>query len=130
MAYKGDPRLTGRPPKYDRLEDLQAGIDAYFDNCDALGRPYTMQGLAIALDISRDTLCRYSHQDIFSDAIMRARERVQEQMERMLLTRDACNGAKFWLINNDSYSDRRDINMTSAVTIIDDYGPDADDDDA
>ena len=63
---------AGRPfgtLKYDNLQDLQAGIDAYFADCDANSKPYTMSGLADSLNITTVTLQRLLTIHSMSDSI-------------------------------------------------------------
>lgn len=79
------PKLFGRPPKFDSVEELQTRIDEYFAWCDphieiievpvfvstqkiwvvdrqairTQQEPYTISGLAVFLDTNRMTLLRY-----------------------------------------------------------------------
>lgn len=139
--------------KYDNLEELQAGIDKYFNQCDGelfldgegqpmtdkhgnaiykkLPQPYTMSGLALALNVDRVTLLRYGTEGYSENAdycltIQRAREKVQNYAESRLFDKDGVNGAKFSLINNHKaggWSDRQEIDMNVApITFVDDIG--------
>jgi hypothetical protein len=110
------PRKPGRPFgtfKYKTLEDLQEAINKYFEETktpyfDKQGKlagyntgPYTMAGLAYSLGVSRMTLLRYNERDDnYSDALTRARARVEDYAEGRLYDRDGSNGAKFALENN------------------------------
>ena len=56
---------AGRPfgtLKYDNLEDLQNGIDKYFDDCKESGEPPTLEDLADSLNISIKTLWNYGQE--------------------------------------------------------------------
>ncbi len=48
---------VGRPLKFQTVEELQAAIDGFFKECDQKQKPYTITGLALALDTSRKLLC-------------------------------------------------------------------------
>lgn len=127
---------VGRPPKYKTVEEMQEKINKYFESCyrpvivfnkekckyetvtDNKGdivkeqyRPFTVTGLADALDMSRETLLRYSEKDEFSDTVLRAKRKCELYAEERLFDRDGANGAKFSLANNFSgWKDKQDIN--------------------
>ena len=46
MSAVQEQPTIGRPRKFQSVEELQAGITAYFDTEAAAGRPFTMAGLA------------------------------------------------------------------------------------
>ena len=77
MAGKGNPR------KYKNVEELQKGIDAYFEECDAKGEPYTVTGLALALDIDRSTLLRYEKEfeEDYRVTVKKAKTKVENNIE-------------------------------------------------
>jgi len=117
----------GRPMKYTDPVKLQADIDAYFNRCDQntikrqyahskgitvveTPTPYTMAGLAAALDVHRDTLNEYSRNEVFSDIIMRARDRVHQQNITLALT--GCHDSRIAALNlasNYGYSTKSEI---------------------
>ena len=107
--------------KYDNLEDLETGIDKYFANCDKTGKPYTIEGLSLSLDITPQTLCNYAHTDNYFDAINRARLRCLAYKAERLYDKDGVQGAKFDLSNNSErmgglrYADKQEINLTGDV---------------
>lgn len=114
---------AGRPFgtfKYDNLEDLEKGIDAYFADCDEKGKPYTMTGLALALNIDAKTLTNYGQNDDYFPAIHRARQKCINYAENRLYDKDGVQGAKFTLTNNAErmgglrYSDRQEVSMDVA----------------
>ena len=112
----------GRPPKYKKVEEIEGLIDKYFEDCegrllnDAEGRPVlnkyglpvfvdvhppTVTGLAYALGFtSRLGLLRYQGKPEFSNAITRAKLRIEAYNEERLYDKDGVNGAKFNLKNN------------------------------
>ena len=69
--------------KYTDEDILQKKIDDYFKKCDKKNKPYTMTGLANALDIDRKTLFNYSKDELFSPLIKKAKAKVEEQLEDM-----------------------------------------------
>ena len=118
--------------KYDNLEDLQTGIDKYFDGCKGTilknedghpelnkygepiyidAKPCTMTGLALALNITRQTLITYGKGECYFDSISQARELCQQYAEQRLYDRDGANGAKFSLANNYGWSERQQLDI-------------------
>ena len=119
----------GRPLKFKTVEDLQQKIDAYFESCwedvpvmTARGayltkknpetgeeelvtirqqtRPYTITGLAVALETTRETLLDYENKDEYSDTIKMAKARIEQYAEEQLFKAKNPAGAIFNLINN------------------------------
>lgn len=121
----------GRPKKIKSLEHLQSKITEYFDSCwidkvvevtDKDGnitatnsryqdRPYTVEGLAVWIGITRETLCQYEKNKKFSDAIKKAKLQIKMNVVERLLDGKNPAGAIFWLKNNDRdfYSDKTEI---------------------
>jgi len=138
---------NGRPPTYKTREELQAAVDAYFDSCDnkiikrqhATGKgvtiietptPYTMAGLALALNVSRETLNEYSKMDQegngrgnksrreFSDIITRARQRVEAQkIEHGLVGCYDSKLAVLDLASNHGYSTKQDVAVSGTLSV-------------
>ena len=96
MPDTDTPKLEGRPPKYSDPIEFEAAVNRYFDECDnttiikqvvqkgeiipvPTPKPYTMAGLARALEIDRRTLNNYKANDNLFPIISRARERIHEQ---------------------------------------------------
>ena len=152
-----EKRKPGRPYgtlKYDNIEDLQAGIDKYFADCEAKpvlddegnqitdrhGNPMffppkeqTLEGLALSLGISEDTLTRYGKpgyagelSEDYCGAIAYACARVRAHWAGRLGDRDGVQGAKFYATNNFErtgglkYAERQEVSMDVApITFID-----------
>ena len=111
-----------RPLKYKTVDELQAAIDQYFEDCrgkplldehgdprlDKYGNPIiadahppTVPGLAYALGVSsRQSLLNYQGLKQFVDAITRSKLYIESYTEERLFDRDGVNGAKFSLVNN------------------------------
>ncbi len=89
----------GMTPKYKTPEAMQKAIDAYFVQCDEEKKPYTVTGLALALDFAdKKSLRDYQEKDEFSPLIKRAKLKVEMAYERRLSGANA-TGAIFALKN-------------------------------
>ena len=75
----------GRPKKYTKVEIMQQKIDKYFKDCDKKGEPYTVTGLGLALDMSRQDLINYSNKEEFFDTIKKAKQKVENYLEKRLI---------------------------------------------
>ena len=113
---------NGHPPKYVTVEEMQAVIDRYFEDCkgepiigddgmpilDKFGqrfiihqRPPTVTGLALALGFtSRQALLNYQAKKGFVDTVTRAKARIEAYAEERLFDRDGQRGAEFSLRYN------------------------------
>lgn len=125
---------VGRPLAFKSVEELQAKIDEYFEWCDNrtieswtekqgkkivnVPAPYTMSGLARRLNISRETLVQYSHKDKFSDALICAREKVQEDVENRLMETKNEKGAMFNLKNNFGWKDKSETEHSGGINVF------------
>lgn len=104
---------AGRPLKFPDVDALQAQVDAYFASCHDAGngnkliRPYTITGLALALDTSRETLCEYSERPEFVDTVKRAKLRCENFAEEQLYTNKSPGGPIFAL-KNYGWSDKQE----------------------
>lgn len=88
-------------------------------------KPFTISGLANALDMSRQSLLNYSEKEEFFDTIMRAKRKCEVYAEERLYDKDGVKGAMFSLTNNfDNWKEKQNVeaNVTSEikVTLIDD----------
>ena len=139
---------AGRPFgtfKFDSLAELDAGIEKYFNDCDAKPvldgdgnqitdkhgkpafyppKPYTVEGLALALNITPTTLCNYAREDYadgnYFASVNRARIRCLNYASERLYDKEGSNGAKFYATNNSErmgglrYADRQEVSMDIA----------------
>ena len=87
----------GRPRKYNTLEEFKQKADEYFDYCDSMTirddnnklvsyKPYTISGLCIYLDITRETLCNYEDNHEFFDTIKKTKHKIENYVEEMSLS--------------------------------------------
>lgn len=137
---ENEKALVGRPVKYKNKEEIEEKINKYFASCfkiltnkkgnaalDIQGnpimirvRPYTMSGLADALDLSRQGLLNYTNKEEFFDTIERARRKVEMYAEESLFEKETVNGAKFSLSNNfNGWKDRKETEHTGSIRLED-----------
>lgn len=112
-----------RPKLYTSVEDMQKIIDEYFIICDEKEKPYTMSGLAYALDMDRKSLLNYSKDEQFFPTIKKAREKVEQQLEENALMGKAnATFTIFNLKNNYGWVDKQEqeITETKRYNIIND----------
>lgn len=105
----------GRPKAYTEAEIMKQKIDKYFQECEQKNEPYTITGICIALDICRDTLCEYAKKDEFSDTIKKAKLKVENYLEKHLITDSSTTGIIFNLKNNFGWSDKQQIEHSGNV---------------
>lgn len=128
-------RSAGRPPKFETPEDMQAAIDNYFEACWQIVevtkgegeaktteskrlqfRPYTIMGLALSLNMCRDTLCEYAKNGTFSDIVKRAKQTVELNVEEQLIAGKNATGPIFWLKNHAGYRDKQEIEHSGSAS--------------
>ena len=98
--------------KYKTVEELQKGIDKYFQECDEKEKPYTMSGLAFSLDIDRRTLTNYSNKESFFPLIKKAKQKVEQQLEENALMGKAnATFTIFNLKNNYGWQDKTEVQV-------------------
>lgn len=98
-----------RPKLYENKEQVQKIIDDYFALCDEKEKPYTMSGLAYALNMSRQSLINYSKDEEFFDTIKKAREKVEVMLEENLYRLGNNSGIIFNLKNNYGWKDNVEV---------------------
>jgi len=101
----------GAPRKFKSPEELQKKIDAYFAECDEKKKPYTISGLALALDTTRRTLLDYQNEPnlaAFSHTITRAKARIETFVEESLFQPKITQGVAFNLKNNFGWIDKQE----------------------
>lgn len=113
----------GRPihENFKTVEDLERAIDQYFKDTDndpitkqeatprgmvevEIKRPYTIEGLCLALKCHRQTILNYSKKDGYFDTITRAKMKISKQkIEGALVGIYNANFTRFDLVNNSEY---------------------------
>lgn len=109
----------GRPPKYKTKEEMQEKINKYFEQCDECNEPYTVTGLGMALDMSRQDLINYSNKDEFFDTIKKAKLRVENYLEKRLINDSSTTGIIFNLKNNYGWKDKQEIEHSGKLKLED-----------
>lgn len=109
----------GRPRKYTEVEVLQKKINDYFKMCDEKGKPYTITGLALALDLDRKALLEYSGKEEFSNTVKKAKARVEAYAEEYLYGSKQTAGVIFNLKNNFGWVDKTEVKADVKATIED-----------
>lgn len=109
----------GRPPKYKAKEEMQKKIDMYFAKCDEEHQPYTVTGLAMALDMDRRSLLNYGEKEEFFPTIKKAKMKVEEYLERRLIRDSSVTGIIFNLKNNYDWRDKQEIEHSGAIKLED-----------
>jgi len=107
--------------KFENAKELRGRIDAYFSDCDTQKKPYTITGLALALETNRQTLLRYENEyddQEIADLIRQAKARCESDVEHRLLTgKGSPAGAIFWLKNNAGWRDQTDVQVSGGIDV-------------
>lgn len=110
--------MMGRPLKFESPEAMQELIDAYFKRCDIEEEPYTITGLALALDTDRHTLINYGNKEEFFHTIKKAKLRVENYAEKLLVSgKGNVTGVIFSMKNNYGWKDKTEQEVTSTETV-------------
>ena len=116
---------VGRPKKFsdNDVDDFINTINKYFENQLSIDKPITITGLCLALGTTRDLLCDYSNNPVFSDAIKQAKEIVANYAEEQCLTARNPAGAIF-IAKNHGFTDKQEIDhkITSKIITVDMIG--------
>jgi len=99
-----------RPPIFQTPEEFEEVANTYFSERTARELPFTVNGLAMALGMTRETLLRYGEKEGFSDAVKGVRARLEDYWESRLAGGNAA-GTIFWL-KNQGWSDRTEQTIT------------------
>lgn len=95
---------VGRPLKFRSLKELQSKIDAYF--AETPEDRWTITGLALALDTSRNVLCDYQGKEQYSNAIARAKLMIENGYEIDL--KQFGRGGTQFALKNFGWTDRQE----------------------
>ena len=106
---------AGRPKAYTDVNEIQQKIDDYFIKCDENKEPYTITGLALALDLDRKTLYNYSKDDKFFPTIKKAKLKVENYLEKHLIIDNSTTGIIFNLKNNFDWKDKQEMEHSGNI---------------
>ncbi len=109
------PKKRGRPKAYTEVELMQQKIDKYFQECDMNKEPYTITGLALALDLDRKSINNYAKDSEFFPTIKKAKLKVENYLEKRLIKDSSATGIIFNLKNNYGWSDKQEIQHSGNV---------------
>lgn len=98
-----------RPKLYNSVDKLEKDIESYFKLCDKKKKPYTLSGLAYALDMDRKSLYNYSKDDKFFPTIKKAKQKIEQQLEENLYRLGNNSGIIFNLKNNFNWKDNVEV---------------------
>jgi hypothetical protein len=136
MPKKGS-NPVGRPRKYKTPKEMQERIEAYFAKCDARmvkmvinqgnkkglvdvpkPEPYTVQGLAVFLDLTTEGLLEYEAREEFSATIKIAKAEIEaDKVVHMLDGDGATVGYIFDLKNNHGWKDKQEIEHSGGIGV-------------
>ena len=105
----------GRPLKFKSVKALQEAIDKYFEDCEETGDPLTVTGLALALDTTRETLMDYQGKDGYSDAVKRAKLKIENAYEKRLIGRG--NGGDIFALKQFGWSDKQETKIEAGDSL-------------
>lgn len=99
LSMRKNKSGAGRPTKFKTYESVQRAIDNYLE--DDTAKPHCMSGLANRLGLSRQGLLEYTNKSLkISDAVKKARNKIEEEVEMALLSGKNPGGLIFNLTNN------------------------------
>ena len=100
-----------RPKIYTSVKEMKKDIEIYFAECDEKEKPYTMSGLAYALDMDRKSLLNYSKDEKFFPTIKKAKQKIEQQLEENLYRLGNNSGIIFNLKNNYGWQDKTEVQV-------------------
>jgi len=110
--------MMGRPLKFKTPKEIEKKANEYFKECDEKEKPYTITGLAIALDTDRKTLLNYEDRDDFFPTIKKIKQKVENYAEERLFTGSNTAGVIFNLKNNYGWVDRQEVDANVDLSEI------------
>ena len=80
-------------------------------------KPYTVQGLAVYLDCTMETLLQYQKQDAFSETIKKAKTKIETNKVEGMISGDwNATGVIFDLKNNHDWKDKTESETTHNIS--------------
>lgn len=99
--------------KIKSADELKEMIEAYFEKCHQEDEPVTITGLALALNMSRESLLGYSQDEECLAIIKKARLRVQNAYEKRLIKRG--NSGDVFALKTFGWSDKAEGDKTIKI---------------
>ena len=97
--------MSGRPKKFNSVDELEILFDEYFNNTPR--EEWTMTGLCIACDMDYQTLINYSKKDEYFEPIKKAKMKVHNEYEKDL--RRKGRSGDIFALKNFGWRDRQEI---------------------
>lgn len=122
-----DKKVMGRPLKLGSVNKMKQKIEEYFATCDQNGKPYTVTGICLALDVARSTLATYEERkDKYGEIIRWAKLKCENQLEEgLVLGKTNPIGKIFSLKNNYGWTDKKEVESKGSIQInLVDYSED------
>lgn len=107
----------GRPLKWTKKEEIEPLIEKYFKDCDDNKKPYTVTGLAYAMDTSRSTLMDYQGKGEFYNTIKKAKDKCELYAEEKLHSGGSVAGVIFSMKNNYDWKDKSEVDMNAKHSV-------------
>ena len=104
---------NGRPRLFNKPEELEILIDAYFDDCRDRQRQTTIAGLAVALKVDRQTIYNYRDRDEFFGLIKEARDRILANLEEEMMIKGTAG--QIFLAKNYGYADSQQMEINQTI---------------
>ena len=102
----------GRPPKWTDPKVIETIGNDYFKMCTKKKLPYTISGLALALETTRQTLMDYQEQDEFTDTIKALKLRCENFAEQQAFIGKNQAGSIF-ILKNHGWKDQQNVDHTT-----------------
>jgi hypothetical protein len=115
ITSRQNAKNAGAPLKYNDPEKMQRVVDTYFEKCEAEKKIPLMTGLALALNMPRQTLQDYMSRDRFSDIIKKAKLRIEAAVTDLLVAGQRPVGAIFYLKNCHNWVDKTEVIQSGPV---------------
>lgn len=121
------PRYYNKPLKFKSPEELQEGIEKYFNDCLEDKEIPTISGLAFYLGTTRSVLlsyekweeynnlkrCTEAEKVAYSNTIKAAKAFIESGYEQALYSKNSVTGAIFTLKNNSGWVDKTEVENTN-----------------
>ena len=103
---------AGRPLKFNTVEELKEKAEVYFSSTPR--EEWTITGLALALETSRNTLCEYEGKDEFSNTIKKYKDMVENSYELSL--RKHGKTGDIFALKNFGWRDKQEVENSGEQT--------------
>jgi len=100
-----------RPLKFSTPEELETKVNEYFNTAP---KP-TLSGLAVFLDVERETLYNYKERDGFFDTIKKAQDRMAAIFEERAVYSDKQVAGVIFVMKNMGYKDSQSFEHSGEV---------------